>query len=324
MKILFLVYNRTDACSFYRSGGIIHDLEKRTNHEISILEWKDANLDWQSIPKYDIIMMQRPYTEQALNLCVYLKNFNVKIWVDHDDNLFEVNPENKMVQFYDNPTTQNIIKQIIQLADVVSVTNEYLRCYLNKLNDNIWIIPNAFNDHLLKRRKFEAREDVALWRGGHTHIYDIMCYQEPINSMAKKYEDWKFVFVGYSPWVLESTPNKSNSKETDIISYFNVINKLKPSVMHIPLHNNTFNRCKSNIAFIEGTYAGAVCVVPDWWNEPIGMSYSNQGDYRNALDAVMSGDINIERTNNLAWEYIMDCLPLSKVNNERIKLIKSL
>ena len=99
---------------------------------------------------------------------------------------------------------------------------------------------------------------------------------------------------------------------------------MAPSCLHVPLHDNPFNRAKSNIAWIEGSYAGAVCVVPAWWNVPGALSYTDGPSYYEAIKSVIKGEVDKKKLNAEAWEFIMDTLPLSKVNVERLQIINSL
>lgn len=158
-NILFLTHLKTDACSFYRSGGIVHDLQRKTNDDITVAQWSEIRVDWSTIINFDIIMFQRPYSKEALDLCNYIKEMNVKLWVDYDDNLLCVPPENKAHWIYDSPKVKDNIKKILSLADVVSVTTEDLKKSFSEFNKNIWVIPNAFNDSLFKRGLLPKRSN---------------------------------------------------------------------------------------------------------------------------------------------------------------------
>lgn len=322
MNILFLSYNKVDACSFYRSAGVYPHLQKISGHNITSVSWKDIELDWATIISFDIIMMQRPFTGQSLDLCHYIKACRRLLWLDFDDNLLCLPPENEAHQLY-NDNRENI-KQIISLADVISVTTEDLKTSYLPFNNNIQVIPNAYNDLIFHRLELKKREKIVIWRGTKTHIYDMMCNGQAINQACETFPNWQFLFLGFYPWFLSETQNKGFLKGSDIILYFNTLFKMNPSVMQVPLHNNLFNRCKSNIAAIEGTYAGAVSVVPNWWDIPGTLKYSNLDEYYEALRSVLSGEVDIVKQNKISWEHIQDCLTLSKVNKLRVELIKTL
>ena len=130
--------------------------------------------------------------------------------------------------------------------------------------------------------------------------------------------------MGFSPWFLAETNNKMNVPSLDIVIYMKTLFDLAPSCMHVPLADNLFNRCKSNIAWIEGSYAGATCVVPSWWNVPGALSYTDGASYYEAIRAILSGEVDKVKMNAEAWEFIMDNLALSKVNVQRLQVLNEL
>lgn len=324
MNILFLVPDRNDPTCFYRASGIAHDLELKSGHTITTLQTNEVAIGWQILSNFDLILMQRPFTKIAVDLIAYAKSMNKPIWVDYDDNLFALNPENKSYQVYNDPATQENVKNCLKAADAVSVPTEYLKQCYSQFNKNIEVIPNAFNDGIFKRGELKPRAKTAIWRGPDSHIYDMMSYAKEINRCCEEFPQWEFDFMGFYPWFLSKTENKGFVPGLDIIMYFKKLADLAPSVGHILLHDDTFNRCRSNVGFLEMSYAGAMCVVPSWWNVPGTLSYTDPASYYEAMRSVLSGEVDIVAQNHIAWDYITDCLLLSKVNVGRLQIINSL
>jgi glycosyltransferase involved in cell wall biosynthesis len=326
MDILFLCLNTSDSCAWYRSTGVVKDLQRKTNDKIIVADWSKVRMDWDILTQYDLIMLQKPYTRQELKMCYYIKHCGIKLWIDYDDNLLAVNPENAAgPNLYHDPAIQENIKGILKLADAVSVPTEYLKQCLLSYNENIFVIPNAFNDSILSRPELPKRTNQVVWRGPESHILDLMTYSGAINQCTEEFSDWRFIFVGYYPWFLHETTNKGFNKWIlDIIVYYKFLFDLAPSVVHVPLFDNVFNRCRSNVAYIESSFAGAVTVCPDWWNVPGSLPYSTPQQYYEAVKNVLSGHVNKKALNIEAWEYVMDCLRLSKINVLRLELINSL
>jgi hypothetical protein len=324
MKILIIAPDKSDPTAFYRASGIVHDLERQTGYQMTVIGWSDISITWQLLAGFDLLFLQRPFNEAAVGLCDYAKDMGRPVWVDYDDNLFVLNPENKAFNTYNSPAVQENVKKCLEKADVVTVPNEYLKqCYL-QYNKNIKVIPNAFNDDIFKYKVPKKREKSVLWRGPESHIYDLMTYGREINTLTEDFPDHEFYFMGYYPWFLLKTNNKSYLPGHDIIMYFKRLYDIAPKVVHIPLHDNTFNRCRSNIGYIEGTYSGAVCVVPGWWNAPGALQYDTPKDYYDAIKSILKGEVDASALNKNAWEYILEVLPLSKVNKKRVELIESL
>ena len=323
-EILFLTIQNADTCAFYRSSGVLKDLRRKTNHNITLIQWDQAQMNWSLINQFDLIMMQRPFSKESFNLCNYIRQCNIKLWIDYDDNLFAVNPENPTHALYSNPDIQANIKGILKLADIVSVPTEYLRQVYIEFNKNMVVIPNALNDLLFQRPELKPRTNHVVWRGPEAHIFDLMNYSKELNQITRDFPEWRFMFMGFSPWFLGDTTNKANVPSLDIVIYIKTLFDMAPSCLHVPLHDNAFNRAKSNIAYIEGVYAGAVCVVPAWWNVPGALSYTDGPSYYEAIRTIIAGEVDKVAMNNIAWEFIMDSLVLSKTNIERLQVINSL
>ena len=137
--------------------------------------------------------------------------------------------------------------------------------------------------------------------------------------------DWAFTYMGYNPWFLQKQENVAFVPALDVIDYFHSVSTLAPMIAQVPLHDTSFNRSKSNIAFIEGCYFGAVCLIPEWWGKiPGTISYTDSDSYERGLQSMLSGELDLKKMNKLGWDYIKKNHLLSKVNKLRFDLMKSL
>lgn len=320
-KILFLLPKPGDACSFYRGAGVATDLRRR-GYLIDIMDMQGV-IDWAFLIQYDIIMIQRPANNSILNVCAQIKRMGVKLWIDMDDNLLAVPMDNPSYLIYANKDIKEAIMGCLSLADVVSVTTESLRQSYLPFNKNIMVIPNAHNDSLVKREK-KQRNNVVLWRGTNTHQMDIETYKTAIDRVTEHWADINFLYIGYAPWRLEIMPNVKLAGAVDTMLYLEQIQAIAPIIMQVPLYDNLFNRCKSNIAAIEGAFAGAVCLVPEWWDMEGVIKYKDNKSYYEGLNALLKGEVDVEKSNNITWDYICDNLLLSNINIKRIELIEGL
>ena len=323
-QILFLTVETADTCSFYRSAGVIKDLRRKTDHKITLVKFDQAPMNWSFLTQFDLIMFQRPFTRENLNVCGYIKQCGIKLWVDYDDNLFALNPENPAYALYNNPEIQTNIKNILALADAVSVPTEYLRQAYSEFNKNIHVVPNAFHDTLFTRPELKPRTNHVVWRGPEAHIFDLMNFSKEINQLTNDFPEWRFMFMGFSPWFLSATNNKGHIPSQDIVFYMKTFLDMAPSCMHVPLADNMFNRCKSDIAYLEGTFAGATCVVPAHWNVPGSLPYTDGTSYYNSIKSIITGEVDKKALNAIAWEYVCDCRTLSKINVQRLQIINEL
>jgi len=130
--------------------------------------------------------------------------------------------------------------------------------------------------------------------------------------------------MGELPWYLLKTYGGHldrlnwDSFTPNTAKYFDKIKEIAPEAFIFPLEDNDFNRCKSNIAWIEATLAGAACIastLPEFHNVPtVPLSYSQYGYDTLAL--------RIEF--NLSRQYISEHLRLSQINHQRAQVVQML
>lgn len=321
MQVLFLVQNPVEANAFYRSTGIAKDLEKRGDFKITIINWQDITMSWSIILQYDVIMFQRPFTDSSLTLCKYIKQCGVKLWVDYDDDLLNVGEENKTFVEYGKKERKECIQKILSIADVVSVSTIQIFNTYKPYCKKISVIENAFNDTLFVREK-RKREKLVFWRGSDGHVLNLMAYGKEINKAIENFPDWKFGFMGFFPWMIQQ--KKTYLGSCDIVLFYHTLQQIAPTLVHSPIVPDAFNSARSPIAFIEGSFAGACCVVPYWWPVEGALKYKDNSEYYENIRSVLRGDVDIEKMNRISWDFIMDVLSLSKVNEKRKKLLENL
>lgn len=329
LNLLFVVPNPTDATSFYRAYGPFSSLRKSFREGLSIIPANNMTLNWSNLGMIDIAFMQRPFNDNHMQIAKIIKDNNIPLWVDYDDNLFQVPEDNPAYDVYAPEGIRKNIATITAMADVVTVSTKALKRELSKLNQNIRVVPNALNMSMLKRQEIDyaQQNNIMFWRGSSTHQRDIYCFHQEIVELAEKYKRWKWVFLGYNPWfvTMPTSPNQTiYYKGIDVIDYHKTIPKMLPAMMHVPLHENKFNDCKSNIAALEGIYFGSTMIVPDWdeWQIPGCLRYKNPKDYYELIEAGFKNEVNFEQQNKTAWEYVSENFTLEKINALREEILK--
>lgn len=334
-QILVMVPNRKDATSFYRGYTPLRVLQRQMNQKGIYLDFIfDNEYDHGIMSAPDLIFMQRPFRSTDLSVAKLAKSNCVPVWMDFDDDLFSVPMSNPTYKIYGGDDRRKIIAECAAHADVITVTTQALKEKFESspipLCKDIRVIPNAFNDALLSTERpiKKERNGIVFWRGSSTHHEDIDQYLEPIQALMEKHPKWTFVFQGDKYWRLfeKSGKNAVFSDGIDPIQYFKMLKDLRPMVTWVPLMDNVFNRCKSNIAWIESTFSGGVTVGPNWeqWQKPGCLNYKDQKTFFDATEAVITQVVNVEEQNKLAWEYMMDNIRLTELNKLRMQVIEDL
>lgn len=277
-------------------------------HNILTKQMPDK-VSWASIADSSIGFMQRPYNQSHLAIAKLIKQ-QCPLWVDFDDCLLDVSESNPGYELYSRPEVRDAIHGILDIADVVTVSTKGVADSLGK---GI-VIPNAYNQYKLQTSWNPWENKVVLWRGTATHAEDLLGAKKYIDIATFENPDVKFVFFGFNPWMLAKRNNIYYIPEQDIFSYHQTLNIIKPSIVIAPLEDNTLNRGKSNIAWLETARFGSTCLAPEFeeWDRPgIGLF-----SYR--LTSFVEHSVPVQEA---SWNHIKENLFLSEVNRKRLEII---
>jgi hypothetical protein len=336
IRILSIIPNRNDATSFYRSIGPLSELTRRDNLNIEVME--PSSVSWPVVAaSCDILFMQRPYKEDHLTMLELAKRQNKPVWVDYDDDLFSVPESNPAHATYSNDKTRKIIATIIAKSDVVTVSTEPLRAALQDaptgpLAKRCEVIRNALPTHIIPEMPLlpKKRNKLFCWRGSATHNEDVELWIQDILNAASDLSDHTFYFQGDVPWRLkkQATKNMEIFGAIDILDYFYTLKQLQPKCMLVPLASNYFNNCKSDIAYLEGLWAGSLCIGPNMteWSNPATLNYEyKQGSfYEKIMKVAEMSDEQVNAKVREARESRKCYRIVSDANDKREEIIRGL
>lgn len=325
-SLLINIPTLEDSTSFYRGMGPLAAL-KRENPGINYIMMDKYN--WATLSSYNAIFFQRPYTKNHFAAMALCKEEGMKIWVDYDDFLLDVPTDNPTYPTYNKQDTKNNVIGCIKMADIITVSTHELKRQLEKYNKNILVLPNGLHPKFVKRRMEGVKRTTSIaWRGSLTHQRDVMGYAKEIIEMNRnlKYKDWLWYFVGCNNWFITDYMDQNRTlwyEALDVNVYHDEMVKIAPSALMVPLHENLFNKCKSNIAWIESTYFGSVTIAPDMeeWRRPGALLYKNPEEFKFLLESVMDGNVEIERQVKESWDDILENYNLAKINLQRREII---
>lgn len=331
INLLHVIPNHKDATSQYRGIAPLAALQRQYPN---LFLNSASEYSWSTMHLNDLIFMQRPYTNSHLEILKMAKDNNLKVWLDYDDDLFTVPPSNPAYRIYGNKDTQKNVATMMAMADVITVSTSELKRTIQKpqvsLNKNVEVIPNAFNKERLPQKLpiKDPRKKLITWRGSTTHQKDLYQFGQELIEITNSHKTWTFNFIGDKPWFLFEAmgDNVIFTDPMDPVLYMKEVAKTQPVGMIVPLENCQFNLSKSSIAWMEAIYFGAVAIGPDWeeWRVPGCLNYKNPTEFKNHLLSVMSGDVDVNKLNQDGWNYILDTLTLTKVNEKRMQIIESL
>lgn len=231
----------------------------------------------KSIMQSNIIVFQRPFEKANQELFIACKQAGKMCVVDNDDT-YKVDDTMKLGEML--TAVSDGFEWFVKSADLVTASTDFLANEYRKLNPNVLVLPNMINPTDFPPRQHNRGKKVRIGiigSVGHTkdveHVKGLikeLSEREDVTlvlfSLSNKEADpfWKDIKCEWQPFV-------------EMKDYFKVLAKLKLDMVLIPRQNNYFNRCKSNVKFLEMSVLGIPCVAQTWNDGE--SPYDKDGEY---------------------------------------------
>lgn len=316
MKIITLTPNQVDATSFYRAWGVFPDIMKRS--DITFTDYYDAQMmlgegkrgfTWANAMQYDAAFFQRAFGN-VIEIAKFMKDCGLKIIYELDDNLWEIPASFDIKRFYDKDKLSTMV-YMLKISDLVIVSTQALADYIETAFDvKCEVVNNAIDLNKYPIQSYNEDGEL-IWRGSSTHRSDLRQYREVMEGIEEPMQLWGYDAVNLEPKL--KLKKFTFVKPLDPIYYFANLRATKPRGIVTPLVEDVFNACKSNIAYLEATMAGAIC-------------YSNQwGEFKGkGLNLSEVNKKNHKEAHEIAVDDVKNNYSLKMANDKRIDLIKSL
>jgi hypothetical protein len=330
MKRVLVNNQKMNGLSFYRVQGVFAYLEQEMP-EIKF-GYDSPDFSWREMLHWDIVYFNRASGKESLEALNNIKALKKRIWLDFDDNTFYLDKKHQHHDHYAKSETTEIFKKILAVADVVTVTTNYLKSIFEEYNSNIIVIPNSYDERMFPFRDMGniERPKVVLWRGSNFHRHDLFQFKEQLIKITSENKNFTWAFMGDDPWFIKNDENENVIKyipPSDAIKYYYELYNNSPLLVHVPLKNDEFNLAKSNIAMLEAVLAGTTVLAPktEEWEHNGVFTYTSEKDYYEKLQALIySSDTYITKHYNLLVEEVKDKFLLSKTNELRKEIIRNL
>jgi glycosyltransferase involved in cell wall biosynthesis len=250
------------AVGWYR---VVNPLAK-LGHEISIGYGikADAESAVTLKEKGDIWFMKIADNEGIDHIYGAHKEFTgAKIVIDLDDDPDHVNldhPEYKELE-----AKRDMRLRMIKLADHVVVATEDIKQAIKYLNPNITVIPNAIDPEIWKvKRKKRTDGKIRIgWISSGSHISDLPIIENVMKDILDKYENVEFHLAGMVRDNAEGNRVFHHIGTTGYADFPQFYADLDFDIAIAPLKDNQFNRCKSNIKWMEAAMLELPMVASD-------------------------------------------------------------
>jgi hypothetical protein len=268
----------------------------------------ETPLHWSFLRKYNAVMLQRPQSNHMIGVAKMAQELKIPIWIDYDDDILNISRGHPSQAFYQG--IRNFVVEMVKMASVVTVSTMNLAESLSAYCSPV-VVPNALPEKMFTHRVVPA-DGITLYRGSPHHMADLYEHRE----FLQRYIDKEGIyFMGVNPFFLRGY---HIHLDLELTEYFKFLPTVGASKVICPLIDNAFNRSKSNNAWLEATYMGAVCfatMLPEF-QMPGVVPIDDLFESFEPEDLQMFYDTS--------FEYIMDNLTVEKVNLIRVEALKNL
>lgn len=319
--------------SYLRAWGVFTHPTLR--NEVQIIPPPDDArwvFDWTYYYAADCVYMHRPGSTPFIDRTVIemSKKLGIPLWVDLDDDLESITPDNPVFKNYSSPDAKEAIQVAIANADILTCGGQTHYERLARQKADVVLLPNSLDDRLLHlKRPFKYRPVLA-WRGSESHRIDLHYYEKEIAEVLKQYPEC--VFFGFNPyhfdWLAPGVEINWQG-QVNLIQYYIALCKWNAAFHFVPMIDTTFNRVKSNLAWSDATLAGSVVLGPDFeeYRRPGVWRYTSEDreSFRLEFFRMLRADKDgLEKMHQASWDWIRDNILASKINLKRLEIIRNL
>jgi glycosyltransferase involved in cell wall biosynthesis len=230
----------------------------------------------ETYAKADVILVDRTWfpgisPAAAAELVKRARKDGARIIYSIDDDLLDLAP----TQFNRWPFTAEelmAVRYFAREADGIIVTTELLKMRLARLNENIYVVPNALDEQLWRATPAadgtparSSKRKVIGYMGTQTHDADLMMILQALRATLRKYQDQvelqvigavadRAVFDAFAGLPVRTLDVGGNVEYPAFARW--MVNNVKWDLAIAPLEDDVFTRCKSDIKFLDYSAVG--------------------------------------------------------------------
>ena len=299
---------------------------KRYEISYEALNWADIVI----IQRFFLLRDFRPYLEKIFSL-------NKPVICELDDLLWEVPSYNSRLSTLMRINKPYIL-EILPCFTGITVSTQQLAIKVSQYNKNIFVLPNFLDKRLWNRlfsesseyyNKVGDRKKITIcFAGSPTHQGDLEMIEEPLlDSLERFGEDVELVLFGCATKRLIQFPSVRYLLFDDgYVRFVKTLFSLHVDIGLAPLEDNEFNRCKSNIKWLEYsacTAAGIYSDLPPYKDIQSGrdglLVGNSPREWRDALEFLICNKKERIKMGYMARKRVMDEFTLNK---NRVEVIK--
>lgn len=213
----------------------------------------------------DIVVFHRPDDIQKHRAAEIFKKMGKKIVFDNDDTILIDNRDSiaKFMQYQENLTGK------MWIYDLVTCSTDFLKKEYEKHNKNVIVLPNCIlPDDYPTNPQENTSKKIRIGLVGSVLFKDDREVLQPIIEKLSRDERVQIVIFGMTKKQLSEKVNEWYKEDRDfwmnldniewtenvpIKDYIRTLDNLRLDIMVAPRKDNYFNRCKSNLKYLEAS-----------------------------------------------------------------------
>ena len=270
--IINIIPADNSGCGYYRLMQVGNMLQLM-RHDVTI----------SAAGKYRACGQQVIYTQRILTadlmskLIDFKKQTGIKFIIDYDDLIWEYKgaslPDYNLCRnkLDCKANTEAMKKYLNELADHITVTTEELKQSMLQFvpEDKITVIPNclSYKDWYFPYTPV-PKEDIFMYAGSYTHFDNVNKKLGDFDKNLVQYlSNKKVICKSLCPYFIKPYKNTNGSLLTVYPQAFYQESREAKFII-APLADNEFNKCKSDLKYLESAAIGRVCLVSDFPGSP--------------------------------------------------------
>lgn len=212
----------------------------------------------------DILVAQQIFTPDRLEIWRDLaaRPDRPALVFETDDDVWNVHSSNLAARAYVQPEVLAATEEAIRLADVVTVTTDYLAEQTRRFNPNVHVLPNCIDAAWLRHTHPQSDRVTIGWAGGSSHTNDFEFVQSQLKSFLRRNAGVDLHMIGTD---YRSAVGRPDARYT---AWNNNLNEYLSGVDFdigiAPLAYHAFNKGKSDLKLLEYAALGIPVVATDY------------------------------------------------------------
>lgn len=238
---------------------------KARGHDVTLA----TQLSRHMLENLDVFVVAQIEHPRVLELIQSLNAQGCMTVFETDDDYWALHPENAASQYWTHERLQALAR-VVQACQVVTVSTPELADVMRPMNPNVRVLPNMLPDEHwpAERKPINRGDDLVLgWAGSPSHAADMRIILPILKQLLDEFPQLTVRLAGAPERWSDPHPRIELVPWVRVEEYASVLQGFDIGVA--PLQDTRFNRCKSDLKYVEYSMVGIPTVASHV------MSYSN-------------------------------------------------